>query len=182
MNIIDSLLIHNPFLNVYKRAEIWKKELGYIGDNVQIFHKVSFGSEPYLIEIGDLTKITYGCQFITHDGGTYVLRNMYQDAKNISVYGKITIGKNCFLGNNVVVLPGVTIGDNCVIGAGSVVTRSIEANSVAAGVPCKVISSIDDYYKKLGVYFHNTIQMNSYEKKKYILDIMKNNPDSCIKK
>ena len=55
----------------------------------------------------------------------------------------ITVGNNVWLGAQVAVLPGVTIGDNCVIGAGSVVTRSIPANSVAARNPCRVIRTID---------------------------------------
>ena len=56
----------------------------------------------------------------------------------------VRIGNDCWLGANVVVCPGVTIGDNCVIGAGSVGTRSIPANSFAAGVPCKVIRAITE--------------------------------------
>lgn len=56
----------------------------------------------------------------------------------------VVIGNDCWFGANVVVCPGVTIGDNCVIGAGSVVTRSIPANSFAAGVPCRVIREITE--------------------------------------
>lgn len=56
----------------------------------------------------------------------------------------VTIGNDCWLGANVVVCPGVTIGENCVIGAGSVVTRSIPANSFAAGNPCRVIRTLTD--------------------------------------
>ena len=56
---------------------------------------------------------------------------------------KITIGNNVWLGANVTVNPGVTIGDNVVIGSGSVVTKDIPADTVAAGVPCKVIRAID---------------------------------------
>lgn len=60
-------------------------------------------------------------------------------------YGKpVVIGKDCWIASNVVICAGVTIGDNCVIGAGSVVTRDIPANSLAAGNPCKVIRKIDD--------------------------------------
>ena len=56
----------------------------------------------------------------------------------------VTIGNNFWLGANVVVCPGVTIGDNCVIGAGSVVTRSVPANSFAAGNPCRVVRTLTD--------------------------------------
>ena len=51
----------------------------------------------------------------------------------------IRIGRDCWLGAGVIVLPGVTIGDNVVIGAGSVVTHDIPSDSVAVGVPCRVI-------------------------------------------
>lgn len=54
----------------------------------------------------------------------------------------ITVGNNVWIGGNVVVLPGVTIGDNCVIGAGSVVTRSIPADSLAVGNPCRPVRKI----------------------------------------
>lgn len=56
----------------------------------------------------------------------------------------VTIGSDCWFGANVVICPGVTIGDNCVIGAGSVVTKSIPADSFAAGVPAQVIRPITE--------------------------------------
>lgn len=56
----------------------------------------------------------------------------------------VTIGNDCWFGANVTVCPGVTIGDNVVIGAGSVVTRDIPSNNIAAGVPCKVIRELTD--------------------------------------
>ncbi len=52
-----------------------------------------------------------------------------------------TIGNNCWIGGGVSILAGVTIGDGCVIATGSVVTKSVPANSVVAGVPAKVIKS-----------------------------------------
>ena len=64
----------------------------------------------------------------------------------------VRIGKNCWLGAGVIVLPGVTIGDNSVIGAGSVVNKDIPANVVAVGNPCRVLRPIGErdrefYYK-----------------------------------
>lgn len=56
----------------------------------------------------------------------------------------ITIGNNCWIAGNVTVCGGVTIGDGCVIGAGSVVTRDIPPNSLAVGVPCRVIRGITE--------------------------------------
>ena len=60
----------------------------------------------------------------------------------------IVIGDDVWIGANSDILPGVTIGDNSVIGAGSVVTQDIPANSVAYGVPCRVIREINDYDKE----------------------------------
>lgn len=56
----------------------------------------------------------------------------------------IRIGKNCWLGAGVIVVPGVTIGDNAVIGAGSVVTKDIPANVIAVGNPCHVLRELND--------------------------------------
>lgn len=57
----------------------------------------------------------------------------------------IHIGKNCWLGAGVIVLPGITIGDNTVIGAGSVVTKDIPSGVVAAGNPCRVLREINEH-------------------------------------
>ena len=76
-------------------------------------------------------------------------RNAFFNAKtgvvtNLERAGAITIGDNCWLGGNVTVCGGVTIGEGCVIGAGSVVTRDIPPNSLAAGNPCRVLRQITE--------------------------------------
>lgn len=64
----------------------------------------------------------------------------------------VHIGKNCWLGAGVTVLPGVTIGENTVVGAGSVVTKDLPPNVIAVGNPCRVLREITDrdneYYRK----------------------------------
>ena len=57
----------------------------------------------------------------------------------------VRIGRNCWLGAGVIVLPGVSIGDNAVIGAGSVVTRDVPANVLAVGNPCRVLREIGEH-------------------------------------
>lgn len=65
----------------------------------------------------------------------------------------VHIGKNCWLGAGVIVLPGITIGDNVVIGAGSIVTKDIPSNVVAVGNPCRVLREVNEHDKKY--YFKN---------------------------
>jgi len=64
------------------------------------------------------------------------------------------VGRHCWLGAGVTVLPGVTIGDNTVVGAGSLVTKDIPSNVVAVGSPCKVLRPITDDDKR--TYNHGT--------------------------
>lgn len=103
-------------------------------------------NRPYLIEFGDNVDVNDNFTIMTHDFGTYVFRNLYHDF--VPSFGKVKIGNNIYFGRDVTILKGVTIGDNCIIGLGSVVTKDIPANSVACGVPCKVICSLDEYYQK----------------------------------
>lgn len=63
---------------------------------------------------------------------------------NIEFAREISIGRDCWIGGHVVILPGVVIGDGCTIGAGSVVTKSIPAFSVAMGTPAKVVKRVQE--------------------------------------
>ena len=82
-----------------------------IGDHSRLVH-VSFGSEPWLIRIGEHFSGTW-VSFVTHDGGVWVLRRSHPDIDRLA---PIIVGDNVFIGSNTVILPGVTIGDNVVIG------------------------------------------------------------------
>jgi serine acetyltransferase len=107
-------------------------------------HTIAVGSEPFLIRLGDRVTVADGVHFITHDGGVWVFRERHP---HIDVFAPIAVGNNVFIGPNTMIMPGVTIGDNVVIGAGSVVTKDIPSDSVAAGVPARVIKSLDAYYQ-----------------------------------
>lgn len=106
----------------------------------------TFGSEPYLISLGNHVTITSRVQFVTHDGGVWVFREEHPD---IDVFGPIVVGNNVFIGIGALIMPNVTIGDNVVIAAGAVVTRDIPANTVVAGVPARIIKTLDDYWKSI---------------------------------
>ena len=71
---------------------------------------------------------------------------LHPDSRNTGYeYGiPVTIGDNVWIGGSAVILPGVSIGSNVVIGAGSVVTRDIPDNRVAAGNPCRVLREITE--------------------------------------
>ena len=75
----------------------------------------------------------------------------------------IRIGRNCWLGAGVIVMPGVTIGDNVVIGAGSVVTKDIPSNVVAVGNPCRVLREVGEHDREY--YFKDRkIDWNAFSK------------------
>ena len=150
-----------------KRIEILRKRGVKIGDKTYIEKNVVFGSEPYLISIGDNVRITSNVKFITHDGGMWVARNL-GILENADKFGKINIGNNVNIGWNVILMPGVNVGSNCIIGAGAIVTKDIPNNSVAAGVPARVISSINEYCEKNRYKVDFTKRMTAKEKRIYL--------------
>jgi len=124
-----------------------------------------FGSEPYLVSLGNHVTVASGVKFVTHDGGVWIFRGEHPD---IDAFGPVRVGNNVFLGFNSLIMTHVTIGDNCVVGAGSIVTKSIAPNTVAAGCPARPICSTEEYWKKVqakGVY----IRSLCLEKKREIL-------------
>ena len=112
----------------------------------KLYGNPGWGSEPWIITIGNNVHITAGVRFVTHDGGTLLFRDKVPD---LEITKPIVVGDNVYIGNCVIILPGVTIGNNVVIGAGAVVTKDIPDNSVAVGVPARVIKSTDEYFEKL---------------------------------
>lgn len=129
---------------------------------------MDFGSEPYLIKIGDNVRITKGVQFITHDGSLWVLKKMGMMDMSAVKYGNIVIGNNCNIGNKVIIMPNVHIGNNCIVGAGAIVTKNIPDNSVVAGVPAKYVETVQEYYEKVKYDTLPTFAVTSVEKKEIL--------------
>lgn len=147
-----------------KRESMLKEMFAEIGEGCYIeppFHAnfggahVHFGKNIYAnfnltlvddthIYVGDYTM--FGPNVTVATAGHPILpelrEKMYQ--YNFPVH----IGKNCWIGAGVVIVPGITIGDNVVIGAGSVVTKDLPSNVVAVGNPCKVLREVNEHDKK----------------------------------
>lgn len=140
-----------------------------IGKNVSLIEPINFGSEPYLISIGDNTSVSFDVAFVTHDGATRVLRNLLGNSE-IGLYGEIIIGKNSLIGCRSTILPNVHIGDNTIIGAGSLVTRDIPSNVVAVGNPCRVICTLEEYIEKNKDSFFFIQSLDQESKRKYLID------------
>ena len=157
-------------LRYLNTIEYWKRKGLHIGKECEIYFSASFGSEPYLIQLGDHVRVNSGVVFVTHDGGCWVLRRYLNiiDAEKLDLFGKIKVGNNVHIGTNAIIMPGVEIGNNCIIGCGAVVTKDIPDNSVVVGVPARVIEKIDDYYLKHKNDFEFTKYMNAKQKREYL--------------
>ena len=147
-----------------KREKMLKEMLAEVGENCYIeppFHSnwggknVHLGKNVYFnfnatlvddthIYIGDYTML--GPNVVIATAGHPILPELREKALQYNL--PVHIGRNCWLGAGVIVLPGVTIGDNTVIGAGSVVTKDIPSNVVAVGNPCKVLREISEHDKE----------------------------------
>lgn len=140
----------NSILNYYRNrgVKIGKGTLARYPKSIEIDT-----SRPSLIEIGEKVLLHKGFKLLTHDYVSRVFVNLYDDF--IPSHGRVKIGDNVWFGQNCTVLKGITIGDNCVIGYGSVVTKDIPSNSVAVGIPARVICSIEEYYEKRKMQYIN---------------------------
>ena len=145
MNVIRWMM---DFYDKKRNPIKYAKRIGVkIGNNCKLNGSPNWGSEPYLISLGDHTEVSFDCAFITHDGATWGFRNQ-ERYKGVIRFGRIRVGDNVFIGARSVILPGVAIGDNSIIAAGAVVNKSIPANEVWGGVPAKYIMKVNDYAEK----------------------------------
>lgn len=159
-----------------KRAEMLKDIFAEVGENCYIeqpFYAnfggkhVHLGKQVYAnfhltlvddthIYIGDYTMLGPNVTLAT--AGHPILPELR--VKGLQFNMPVHIGRNCWLGAGVVVMPGVTIGDNSVIGAGSIVTKDIPANVVAVGNPCRVLRKIGEHDRE---YYYKDKKINYEE-------------------
>ena len=146
-----------------ERAAMLPKLFAEVGENCFIEspyfgnwggHHVHLGSNVYAnagltlvvdthIYIGDYTML--GPNVVLATAGHPIDPELRKQGLQYNM--PVRIGKNCWLGAGVVVMPGVTIGDNTVIGAGSIVTKDIPSGVVAVGNPCRVLREVGEHDK-----------------------------------
>lgn len=118
----------------------WGGRYVHFGKNVYCNFGATFVDDTH-IYVGDYTM--FGPHVTIATAGHPILPELREKAYQYNM--PVHIGRNCWLGAGVIVLPGVTIGDNSVIGAGNVVTKDIPANVVAVGNPCHVLREIGEH-------------------------------------
>ncbi|UUC44686.1 sugar O-acetyltransferase [Flavobacterium cerinum] len=141
------------------RAAIIRELFGSAGENFSI-KQPFYCDYGYNIHVGD--NFFSNFNFTVLDEAEVRIGNNVLIAPNVSIYTvnhavnvaernagieyakPVHIADNVWIGGNTVILQGVTIGENSIIGAGSVVTKSIPANVIAAGNPCRVIKAIPE--------------------------------------
>lgn len=125
----------------------WGGRHVHFGKNIYTNFNLTMVDDTH-IYVGDYCQI--GPNVVLATAGHPILPELRE--KGLQYNAPIRIGRNCWLGANVVVVPGVTIGDNVVVGAGSVVTHDLPDNVVAAGNPCRILREVNDrdreYYFK----------------------------------
>lgn len=144
-----------------KRTAMLKEMFAEIGEGCYIeppFHAnfggahVHFGKNIYAnfnltmvddshIYVGDYTM--FGPNVTVTTAGHPILPELRE--KGYQYNAAIHIGRNCWIGSGVMIMPGITIGDNVVVGAGSVVTHDLPSNVVAVGTPCKVLREVGEH-------------------------------------
>jgi acetyltransferase-like isoleucine patch superfamily enzyme len=146
-NILNSFLERISMFNSHLYISFLRKKGVTIGERTAFYGRVKIDfTRPHLVEIGKNCVLTDGVIILTHGFDLSVLLEVFGEMFCSS--GKVVLEGNNFIGTNTVILKGVRIGKNTIIGACSVVTHDIPCNCVAAGNPCKVIMTLEEYYEK----------------------------------
>ena len=126
----------------------WGGRHVHFGKNIYANFNLTLVDDTH-IYVGDYTQL--GPNVVLATAGHPILPELREQAYQYNA--PVRVGRNCWLGAGVVVVPGVTIGDNVVVGAGSVVTRDLPDNVVAVGSPCKILREVGEHDREY--YFKN---------------------------
>ena len=163
IKLLGCKLTHKDPMNLM--IENYRKKGAVIGENVRAFSAIT-AAEPYLLTIGDNVTISHGVVFLTHDNSVIKCK----DHIGTDIVGRVTIGKDCFIGCNTVFLPGTELAEGIIVGAGSIVTKSFtEPGTVIAGNPARKIGRSEDFfckYKNIVFDFQPAGRRMSFEERK----------------
>lgn len=159
-----------------RRTELLKEMFAEFGEGSYIEpplhtnwggHHVHFGKGIYAnfnltlvddthIYVGDYTM--FGPNVTVATAGHPILPELRE--KGMQYNAPVHIGRNCWFGAGVVILPGITVGDNVVVGAGSIVTKDLPDNVVAVGNPCRILREVNEhdaeyYFKDRKIDYNN---------------------------
>lgn len=140
------------WLKIKRKPVEFSRRIGVtIGEDCQILDNplTVFGSEPWLITIGNQVDITGGVRFICHEGGMWCARRLKPELMDYDLFRPIRIGNNVMVGTRTVIMPGITIGNNVIIAGCSVITKDVPDGAVVAGVPAKQISTVDKFVENI---------------------------------
>ena len=173
-------LLQQFYFIYFKGRVAYARSIGVkVGSDCRLYIN-DFGTEPFLIEIGNKVTITSGVKIITHDGATWLIND--KNARRFS-YKKVIIGNHIFIGINSIILPGTLIEDNVIVAAGSVVTKSIPTGVVVAGNPAKIIGSFEHYQQKAIQNFKSKRDWNNQKKfKENVLNLLDHEAKPFLKK
>ena len=160
------------WLKVKHKPVEFARKLGVtIGEGCQILDDPAriFGTEPWLITIGDNVDITGGARFINHEGGMWCARILKPELKDYDLFRPIRVGNNVMVGTGSIIMPGVTIGNNVIIAASSIITRDVPDGAVVAGIPAKQISTVEKFTESIKQEdLFLTKHMTSVQKLEYV--------------
>lgn len=126
-----------------------------------------WGTEPYLITIGDNVQVTHDVAIHTHGGG-HALRDTNPD---FDVFGKVVIQDWAYIGASSQIMPGVTVGKGAIVAAGSIVTKSVAPYTVVGGNPAKYICSIQEYAERNMKFNVHSYGLSSSKKRELLLSL-----------
>jgi acetyltransferase-like isoleucine patch superfamily enzyme len=138
--VAPGVMMHVNHLSVGAQSTIGYQCL-LVGEHMSIGSGCNISNRSFIestyapVSIGNNVTIAASCIISSHDGA-------YRQTYGLPMKkGPVSIKDRAFIGNNAIILPGVVVGEQAIVGAGAVVTKSVEAKAVVAGIPARVMKN-----------------------------------------